>query len=322
MKLKGCLLQKVITSGMQKGWQGFIWIMKILIPVSLLASLLEWTGAIYCLDSLLRPVMGFLSLPGAAAFPLLMSMLVGIYAGIAVMSALSFSVEQITLMGMFMTICHMLIQEGIIQWRSGLHFIPASLLRIGAATLVVLAAAPFLQSSPEVSVGALSLGKDSPSFFLMLNAWGFSVIHLGVKIWIIITAVMILVEILRITDAVRYGVWLFSPILRILGLSPRVAFLWISGTVFGLSYCAAMIMEEVKQGKLTQEELKPLHMFIGVHHSIFEDPALFVAMGVHPFWLWIPRLLIAMIMVRLYTFWYEFRKRAWSPGFKSPGLRR
>jgi hypothetical protein len=309
MDLKGCFFQKVITPGMQKGLQGSIWIMKILIPVSLLTTLLEWTGAIHFIDSLLRPVMGFLNLPGAAAFPLLIGILVGIYAGIAVMAALPFSVEQITLMGIFMTICHMLIQEGIIQGKSGLHFIPASLLRIGAATLAVLSAAPFLQSSSEVSVAASSWELHSPSFFLMLHAWSFSVIKLGAKIWIIMTAVMILMEILRITGGILYAVRLFSPILRIIGLSPRVVFLWISGTVFGLSYSAAMIMEELRQGNVTQEELKPLHMFIGVHHSIFEDPALFMAMGVPPFWLWIPRLLIAIITVRLYTFWNALRKR-------------
>jgi hypothetical protein len=309
MGLNRGLFQKGVISGLRKAWSGYLWILKILIPISLLTSALEWTGIIYYLDIILRPIMGFLSLPATAAFPLLMGMLTGIYGGIAAMTALPFTVDQMTLIAIFMTMCHGLIQEGFIQGKTGLHFIPATLFRLVTATLTVLAVAPFLQSSPEISALAGVSVRSMPSIITMLEAWGVAVFHLMWKILIIIMVILVLLELLKVMGWIRYVAWVFSPILKMLGLSQRVAFLWIAGAVFGLSYSAAIIMEEVKDGHLTKQELQQLHLSIGIQHSIIEDPILFMVLGLNPFWLWFPRFIMAMGTVRGYTFWQEYTKK-------------
>jgi hypothetical protein len=310
MSLNRDLFKKGVISGLRKAWSGYFWILKILIPISLLTSLLKWTGVIYALDVILHPIMDFLSLPPTAAFPLLMGMLTGIYGGIAAMTALPFTVDQMTLIAIFMTMCHGLIQEGFIQWKTGLHFIPATLFRLITATLTVLAVAPFLQSSPEISASAGASAQSMPSFITMVEAWGVAVFHLMWKILIIIMVILILLELLKVMGWIRYVAWVFSPILKMLGLSQRVAFLWIAGVVFGLSYSAAIIMEEVKEGHLTKQELQPLHLSIGIQHSVIEDPILFMALGINPFWLLVPRLITSMVTVRLYTSWQGDKRKA------------
>jgi Fe2+ transport system protein B len=74
----GHLLKEGFFSGMHKGWDGFIWMMKILVPISLLTASLEWSGWIRHLDFLVQPVMKMLYLPPSAALPLLIGALSGI----------------------------------------------------------------------------------------------------------------------------------------------------------------------------------------------------------------------------------------------------
>jgi hypothetical protein len=83
----------------------------------------------------------------------------------------------------------------------------------------------------------------------------------------------------------------------------------MTAAIFGLAYGAAVIVEEAKEGHLVKEELEGLHLSIGINHALVEDPALFLALGLHPFWLWVPRIITAMVAVRLLTFWQQISKK-------------
>jgi Fe2+ transport system protein B len=66
-----------LTSGLTKGWQGFVWMLKILLPISFLTFLLAWSGWIHRLDFILKPVMEVIGLPPMAAIPLIAGLLTG-----------------------------------------------------------------------------------------------------------------------------------------------------------------------------------------------------------------------------------------------------
>jgi hypothetical protein len=40
-----------------------------------------------------------------------------------------------------------------------------------------------------------------------------------------------------------------------------------------------------------------------------EDPPLFLPMGIHPFWIYVPRLVMAIVTVRLLRLWHRFARR-------------
>ncbi|HET6460255.1 MAG TPA: hypothetical protein VFG29_05650, partial [Syntrophales bacterium] len=69
MALDGTLIKEGLRAGIHKGLHGFVWIMKILIPVSLFTALLAWTGWLQHLNFLLEPAMHILSLPAMATLP-------------------------------------------------------------------------------------------------------------------------------------------------------------------------------------------------------------------------------------------------------------
>lgn len=305
----GTLLKQGTVAGLKKGWSGFVWMMKIIIPISLFTALLDWSGVMVHLDFLLKPLMGWLSLPPTAALPLIIGMLSSVYGGIAAMAVLPFSQPQMTLMAVFILMCHSLIQEGVIQGNSGIHPLKATLVRFGAAAITVLLIAPWIGSESVVTAADSGLKAASPVFGEMIRHWAETTLRLTVKILFIIMALLTFLELLKAFGWIHPLVRALGPFLRVMGLDQKVGFLWMTAVVFGLSYGGAIIVEEAKSGHLSKEELEILHLSIGMNHSMIEDPPLFLPMGVHPFWIYVPRLLMAIVTVRLVRLWQSYARR-------------
>jgi hypothetical protein len=302
-------LKKGTIAGLKKGWNGFLWMMKIIIPISLMTSILDWSGLMHRLDFLLKPLMGLFSLPPAAALPLVIGMLSSVYGGLAAMVAIPFSTPQMTLMAVFILMAHALIQEGIIQGKSGIHPLKATLVRIGAALVTLLLMVPWVGSStvmPAAAEGALSA---SPAFLEMIRRWAWTTFRLTAKIFVIIMVLLTLLELLKVFGWIHPFVRALGPFLRIMGLDQKVGFLWMTAVIFGLSYGGAIIVEEAKSGHLSKDDLEILHLSIGMNHSMVEDPPLFLPMGIHPFWLYVPRLVMAVVTVRLLRLWQRYARR-------------
>jgi len=308
--IKSNQLKTAITSGLDKGWSGFIWMLKIIIPVSFLTALLAWSSWIELLELIFQPIMNFFSLPAIAALPLIIGMLTGIYGGIASMAVLPLTVEQMTLIAIFLLIAHNLIQEGIIQGKSGINFLKATLFRLVIAAVTVFIAAQFLDitSASQMTVDGLQSHVSQP-FLKMLQDWGIITVHLIIRIFFIIMFILTLLEVLKSLGWITHIVRFLFPLLKIMGLNQRVGVLWVTAVIFGLAYGGAVIVEEAKNGQLSREELEELHLSIGINHSMIEDPCLFLPLGISAFWLWIPRLIMAIIAVRLLVFWQIFRKK-------------
>lgn len=292
-----------LASGLRKGLNAFLWIMKILIPVSLFTALLAWTGWLGYLDFILQPMMSIISLPAMATLPLLIGMLTGIYGGIAAMSVLPFSQDQMTLMAIFLLIAHNLIQEGVIQAKSGIHPFKATLFRLTAATFTVMAVAPFFNVTMTVSEKAASSLETTRPLIEALQVWALTTLSLSVKIFVIIMCILTLLEILKTFDLISPMVRVLRPLLKIMGLDQKVGFLWLTAVIFGVLYGGAVIVEEVKAGHLTKEELEELHLSIGINHALVEDPSLFLSLNLSPFWLWVPRVIVAILAERVLALW-------------------
>jgi hypothetical protein len=204
---------------------------------------------------------------------------------------------------------HGLIQEGIIQGNSGIHPLKATLVRIGAATVTVLLMAPWVGSSTTMPVPVGGLPTDPPVFLEMIRQWAWTTFRLTAKILFIIMALLTFLELLKAFGWIHPLVRALGPFLRIMGLDQKVGFLWMTAVVFGLSYGGAIIVEEAKSGHLTKDELEILHLSIGMNHSMVEDPPLFLPMGIHPFWIYVPRLVMAIVTVRLLRLWQRYARR-------------
>ncbi|MFC2005356.1 iron transporter [Chloroflexota bacterium] len=286
-------------AGLKKGGSSFVWMCKIIIPVSFLVTLLQWTGWLNQLDFLLNPFTSLINLPSEAALPIITGMLINIYAVIAVITVLPFTIAQMTLIAIFNLIAHSLIMEGIIQHKSGINVIKATLVRVTAAFLTVLIVSQFLGDTSQSVIVSADLAVQPP-LLEILKGWVVNMIGLLMKILVIIMSIMIMLESLRALGWIEYSFKYFWPLLRILGLSGRTSMMLVAAILFGLFYGGAVIIEEAKNRTLTKEELEHLHISIGINHAMVEDPALFAVLGLNVFWLLVPRFITAIIAVHTY----------------------
>lgn len=300
--------KELLTIGTKKGLTAFFWMAKIVVPVSYFTLLMSWLGILDKVTLLLSPFMSYLGLPSIGAVPLIAGALSSVYAGIAAMSVLPFSKEQMILMANFILICHNMIQETIIQANSGIKAWKAVLVRILAATLTVYFLKVFLiESTQEIQTDAPIISPNI-NFWDMNISWMYSTGPLILKIFLIIMFIMIFLEIAKAKRWTDYICKILSPFLRIMGLSEKVSFLWMTAVVFGLAYGGAVIVEEAKKQSMDKKELEALQLSVGINHSMVEDPALFLPLGLPPLYLWGPRIITAMVATRLLKLFLRFER--------------
>jgi len=299
--------RRAFDKGFRKGLSGFIWLLKILVPVSLATALLDYSGWVLKMDFVLKPVMDILGLPPSAALPILIGMTAGVYACLAAMAVLPLSVDHMTIITVFVLIAHNLPQEGIIQARSGIHFLKTTLVRIAAAVATGWVVAGCLQ--PDAGAIAVAPAwREWPPITVFLHSWLVGILPLCAKILIIVIAVMTMIELMKAFALIDVLMRIFAPVLRMMGLHQRAGTIWLTGVLFGLAYGGAVIVEESRDLRLSPEDVEKLQLSIGINHSMIEDPLLFLPLGVGPFWLWVPRLAAAVAAVYLISLWFKFKR--------------
>lgn len=306
----------VIKTGLSKGWRTYLWLMKIMVPISFLTMLLLYSGWMNKLDFILSPLMSVLHLPAMAALPILVGMIANFYGALAIMAVLPLNQAELTLIAIFLMISHNLIQEGIIQAQSGIRLLKIILIRLTVSVVTVICVAPLLGAGLHQSVQSLTAapasGMAAASLAQTVRLWGFDTLNLAVKLLIILLLLMTVIELMKayaLAQKIQRGL---APFLKILGLGPQTGLLWLVGVLFGVAFGAAIIKEEFKSGYLAAEDLERLHVSIGINHSMIEDPIILSLLGLQLFWLIVPRLLASIAAVYALVGWQRLRLRAHS----------
>jgi spore maturation protein SpmB len=291
-----------IRTGLKKGWKGFIWLLKIIVPVSFATGLLVYSGVIYKLDFLLTPVMSWMGLPASAALVIIAGIFTGIYGTVAALSVMPFAMEHMILLAVFTLICHNLIQESMVQGWFGINPFFAAAFRLAAAFLVTFCCAKLMGVTPDTAAvpAAATLPAQAPAFMDWLAGWAVGTLKLVIQIFCIIMVLMVLMELAKVFHVIDIIIRPLQPVLSFMGLDRSCGMLWMTAAIFGLAYGSAVIVEETRTHAYEPESLTRLHLSIGINHAMIEDPALFLPLGIPAFWLWIPRLVTAILVT--YTF--------------------
>ena len=132
-----------------------------------------------------------------------------------------------------------------------------------------------------------------------LEIWAVGMAYLCAKIMVLVTLLMILQRILEAFGITGRLSRLLKYPLMVLGVPPRAAFLWVVANTLGLAYGAGVILDHVRRGRLAPVEADILNYHVAISHSLLEDTLLFVAIGVSAWWITLPRLILAGIVVWL-----------------------
>ena len=285
-----------------------LWIIRIIIPVSFVVTLLDFYGIIEWISIYTAPLFRLIGLQGNAAIVYFSSLFLPLYAPIAIIATLPLSLREITILALMCLITHNLPIECAVQRRSGTPFWQTLVIRL---TFSILGGILLNLILPE-SLALLdnfttntTEGYDNSQFSTLnsqLLHWLTNTISLCIKIILIITALMYGQFLLK-----RYGIINkiarpLAPLMRLCGLQPNSAFLWLVAQIVGLTYGAGIMAQEIEESGADREELHRINLHISVNHSLIEDTAIFCMLGVAWYFLVIPRLIFAIIIVQTYNF--------------------
>jgi len=256
-------------------------------------------------------VMQLLGLKGESALVFISGALVNNYSAIAAMGSLTLSLRDATILAIMSLIAHNLIVESAVMKSAGSSALKMALLRIivaFAGAFILNLVLPSSMSDVSFSAGIVS-GQDT--FPVMLAGWSISTLKLVGRIILFVLLIMLtqsLFEEFRITYALSR---LLAPVMKVFGLPAEASFLWIIVNVVGYSYGAGIIKSEYESGKMKKQDGDLFNHHAAISHSLLEDTILFSAIGLPVFWLMVPRLLLAVIVV-----WLErFRRRSFKKSF-------
>ena len=289
-------LFKCVREALPRSGKLSLWLLKIILPVSLLVRLLQYYGIIDYLAEYLHPLFNLVGLPGATAIVFITSIFLPLYAAIAVMTSLVLTLREATILALMCLIAHNLIVECAVTKKTGSSFWGMVVLRIGMAFVAAIflnnvlppSDIPFMQAAHTEQLDSLGA---------VLLAWLNSSFTLIVTILVVVTALMILQRILsefKLIDAISRPL---RPLMKVFGLPDSSPFLWIIGNVIGLAYGGAIMADMVEEGNLTLKDADTVNHHLAISHSLLEDTLLFVALGIN-FWIIVgTRILFAMLVV-------------------------
>jgi spore maturation protein SpmB len=272
-----------------------------MVPISAAVAALQWTGALAWIGRALAPAMSVFGLPGEAAIALVTGGFVGVYGAIAAASMVPLTAPQMTVLALMVLTAHNLLVESTVQAKSGTSGPRMALLRIsvglvlGALLWQVLRHA---EPGPIVTREAAAAASAIPLATFALS-WAAGAARLVLKIFAVIGALSVATELMRAYGLFDALLGKLRPVMRFLGLSERVAFLWLTANVLGLAFGAGLLIDETASERRYEPwELRDLHLSIAISHSLLEDTVLFLAVGASFFWIVAPRPVVAAILVR------------------------
>ena len=235
-----------------------------------------------------------IGLPGDAALVFVTSIFTNIYTVIALLSTLDFSVRESLIMATMCLISHNFVVETIVLQKTGSSAVWMVILRVLGSFVAAIGLNWLL---PEMNGKMMAETVASLGFWETMLHWLESSVMLGLKIVLVISGLMILQRLLEEFGILKILSAMLSPLMRLFGLNPDVAFLWLVGNTVGLAYGSAIMMDYAKMGKLVHKEADLLNHHLAISHSQLEDPLLFVVMGLPVGWLIFPRVVLAMLVV-------------------------
>lgn len=300
-------LVKCVRLALPRSLSICLWLLKVMLPISLAVRVLQYVGVIDWLAGYLSPVFSYIGLSGDSAFVFLTSIFLPLYPTIAVMTTLTLTLREATILAVMCLISHNLPVECSVAHKTGSRFGEIVAFRIIMSFVAAVVLNWLLPQSDAPFNFLASATTEVTSWGMLLMQWLTSSLSLIVTIVLIVTALMVLQRVLEEFGWMHRIAHSLSPLMRLFGLPSGCSLLWLTGNVVGMAYGAAIMIDEVEEGRLTREEANLVNHHLGVSHSLLEDTMLFVAMGISFWWICLTRLVLAMIAVWTMRLWCMIR---------------
>ena len=264
-----------------------IWLLKITLGVSVLILFMRYFKILPWLSATLGPLFNHFGLPGEAALAYVSGYFVNMYAMLAIAGSMDLTARAITILGVMSLCSHNMITETAVQGKTGANPVRVVITRTLAGfvlAFVLNLILPLSQSDIAMLGGAVgeseaTVAAVQPLFKELAVEWCYSTLSILVKMTLLIYSLAILQRILSEFGVIRWVSKFLKPLLLLFGLPARCSFLWIVANILGIAYGGAVMMEEVRAGKLSLRDIKLVNQHIGISHSNLEDLTLVASIG-------------------------------------------
>ncbi|OAV76140.1 Nucleoside recognition [Bacteroidales bacterium Barb7] len=288
---------KCVLAALPKAGRTCVWLLKIILPVSLLVMLLQYFGWLETFSVYLSPVFSAIGLPAETAVIFLTSCFCPLYTSIALIATTSLGLREATILALMCLTSHNLIVESTIQGKTGSTFWGMNALRIGMAFVIAFALNRVMPTEGWGYIGVERSVEAFGSLREVFTVWFTGAMQVIITILLVVTSLLILHGVLEEFKLMKGLSAIFTPLMRVFGLPKDTAFLWLVGNVVGLAYGGAIMMEQLEQKKLSYKNSNLLNYHLAVSHSLLEDTIVFAAIGIPVLWILCTRLLFAAAVV-------------------------
>ncbi len=282
---------------LKKSSRTTLWLLKIILPISLVVRFLDFFGVLTYIAQFLDPVFMHLGLPGSTAIIFITSIFLPLYAPLAIIMSMTVTLRELTILALMCQIAHNLPVESAIQSKTGTSFWAMFLLRIFTSIVVGLVLNLILPQDMGMPFFDKTSAETITTIGGVLLAWLKSSVQMSLLIFSIIIFLNVLYRLLEKKKLIPKLSKSIEPMLRFFGLPASVGFLWLIGYIVGLAYGGAMMIDQMNEGKVSRTDARLLNYHLAMSHSAIEDNLLFVALGVSVWWIFGVRLATAWIVV-------------------------
>jgi hypothetical protein len=291
--------KEAVLPSLKKSGHTSIWLLKIILPISLVVRFLGYYGILAYIADFLNPAFLYLGLPGSTAIIFITSIFLPLYAPLAIITSMSLTLRELTILALMCQISHNLPVECAIQAKTGTSFWSMVTLRIFMSIMVAVILNLILPQDMGMPIFAQTNAAAMNSIGDVLILWLKSSLQIALLILVIVTTLNIVYKVLDEYHLIEKLTKIIAPVLKFFGLPTNTGFLWLIGYIVGLSYGGALMMEQMNEGKVTKSDAGLLNYHLAISHSIIEDNLLFVALGVSIWWILGVRFTAAAIVVWL-----------------------
>ncbi|MBU3157160.1 nucleoside recognition domain-containing protein [Clostridium estertheticum] len=299
---KNNFFNDVFWAGLKDGFKASLSIIKIMIPISLIITLLKYFGFVNLLGEIVSPLFGFLGLRGESILVLISGYFINCYSAIAVMATLPLSIKEITILSTMILLCHTLPVELAVQKKAGGSFFLIMFIRVFSSLFIGVVLNHIIPNDVNyINIKLHSVAVDNPiSFSKIIIGWLIENLII-IKIIIINVCVTIFYKILERYNIIGKVSRTFKYLMFIFGLPEETAFLWIVTNIIGLIYGASMLIDAKNKRSIDDLSLRKLNVSIATCHSLVQETANFLTIGASMIYLIIPRVIISIISVWIYN---------------------
>ena len=254
----------------------------VMIPTLIVVKILDEIGFVEILNKMFAPLMFLLGLPEAISLVFTTSMLTSPYAGLIVFSGLPadmpFTAAQASVLGLLILFTHSLPIEVIICRKAGVRARAMIFIRLGLGILSCYFLNLFFKLTGYMNYPATILLPSLESAPDLLS-WGISQLKGLGMIFIIIVALVIILDFLKYIGVEKLIEKALKPFLNFLGVGEKASTIAVVGVTLGIGFGAGLLIKEVKTGKLHYKDVFGVLVLVGMLHSIIEDTAVVSLIG-------------------------------------------